>query len=184
MGDVMKIDINKIKVKDIIKDDVNEYLDLVTIVKANMNNPEWLGNFSKEDCVEIINNNGSIVVFYYEDNVVGAGLLIPSSQKDLEKFLSGDFKLEDVVDFGPQMVHPNYIGNNIQMLIIKKLEEVSIKKGYKYIITTVHPDNIFSIKNILKSGFYEIGNVILKRGPRNVYRKDISNMKKEILWKT
>lgn len=169
----MKININKIKTAQIKEQELDEYLKLFAIVKGNMEHPEWLGDFSKEDYINILNNGGNIIGFWYNKELVGAGVLIPSTQKDLEKFLSNDLDYNEVVDFGPQMVHPNYIGNKIQTLIIENLELISKRKNYKYALGTVHPDNIFSINNLLKSDFIKIGEVVLKRGPRNVYRKEI-----------
>lgn len=173
MGDFMKIDIKQINTIHFKEQEIGEYLELVSKVKKNMEHPEWLGDFSNEDYISILKNGGNIIGFRYENELVGAGVLIPPTQSDLEKFLSSDLNYNDVIDFGPQMVHPNYVGNKIQSLIIETLELISKKRNYKYVLGTVHPDNIFSINNLLKSGFIKIGEVVLKRGPRNIYRKEI-----------
>ena len=169
----MKIDLDKINVIHINDKNIDEYLKLVIIVKNNMSNPEWLGDFSREDYNKILNNGGEIIGFIYNENLIAAGVLIPSTQKDLEKFLSKDLDYKKTIDFGPQMVHPDYIGNGIQGLIIDTLDLISRHKKYEYALSTVHPDNIFSINNLLKKSFVYVGRVELKRGPRNVYRKKI-----------
>ena len=55
------------------------------------------------------------------------------------------------------------------------MEETSnvatVENGYKYAVTTIHPDNIFSIRNVLKDDFKKVGSKEFKRGPREIYFK-------------
>ena len=169
----MKINVDNIRINYIEPKELDEYLNLVSVVKENMEHPEWLGDFSKEDYINILNNDGYIRIFKYDDKMIAAGVLIPSTQKYLEKFLSGQLSCNEVIDYGPQMVHPNYVGNGIQTMIIKDLDYIARQKGYKYALGTVHPENIYSINNLLKNDFIKIGEVQLKRGLRNIYRKEL-----------
>lgn len=168
-----KININEIEIIKLKESDLEEYLDLILTVKNNMEHPEWLGDFSKEEYINILNNKGGIIGFKHNHNLIGAGVLIQSTKEELEKFLLSDLQLDDVINFGPQMVHPKYIGNKIQKLIIENLESISKVKNYKYALGTIHPNNIFSQKNLLESEFIRIGEFILKRGPRDLYLKEI-----------
>lgn len=36
----------------------------------------------------------------------------------------------------------------------------------------MHPDNIYSINNLLKKDFIKLSDIVLKIGPRNIYRKN------------
>lgn len=69
------------------------------------------------------------------------------------------------------MVHPDYIGNGLQSIILEYLQRKSKEQNYKYAISTIHPDNIYSIRNFVNNNFEILGTIELKRGPRNVYRK-------------
>lgn len=169
----MKIDINEVKGYILKIEELSNYLDLVSIVKSNMPNPEWLGDLSEEDYINMLNNGSIIRVYKYNEMIIAAGVLIPSTEKDLNKFLSSDLDYKEVIDYGPEFVHPNYIGNGIQRMIIKDLDSIALSKGYKYALGTVHPDNVTSINNLLKNDFIKIGSVILKRGIRNIYRKEL-----------
>ncbi len=172
----MKIDLRELELKEISEIELDNYLSLISDVKNNMEHPEWLGDFSKEDYINLIKNNAHIYACIYNDELIAAGVLIPSSEKDLNKFLSQDLNHMEVVDFGPEVVHPNYVGNGLQDRIIKFLEKKSIEFGYKYGLVTIHPDNIYSIKNLINNGFLEIGYVELKRGPRKIYRKNLKDL--------
>ena len=39
---------------------LDDYLYLYKYVRDNMENPEWLGTFTKEEIIEILNNKGKI----------------------------------------------------------------------------------------------------------------------------
>lgn len=40
-------------------------------------------------------------------------------------------------------------------------------------ISTIHPDNVYSISNLVKGGFILVGSREFKRGLRNVYLKEL-----------
>ena len=58
---------------------------------------------------------------------------------------------------------------------LKYLDEYVKTKGYKITIGTIHPDNIYSINNLIKDGFVLTGKRSFKRGPRNIYVKKLIN---------
>lgn len=61
----MKIDINKLLINLIEEDKLDEYMNLLAITKKSMEHPEWLGNFSKEEYINLINNNSKIYAWFY-----------------------------------------------------------------------------------------------------------------------
>lgn len=82
----MKIDINKLVVKLIEENSLDEYMNLVTTTKKSMEHPEWLGDFSKEDYINLLKNNSKIYSWFYCNKMIAAGVMIPARQKDIEKF--------------------------------------------------------------------------------------------------
>ena len=150
--------------------DIDKYIEFREYVKSHMEHPEWLGNFTKEEIELIINNNGKLWVYYDNDIPVCSMMLIPSRQKDLDKF-GIDLDYKDVIDYGPIFVSPEYVGNGLQLKMLKEEDEYSINLGYKYAATTVHPDNIFCIRNMLKDDFIYKNQREFTRGIRNIYLK-------------
>lgn len=149
---------------------LDDYIEFKELVKQNMKYPEWLGDFSKEDLEELLLNNSKIWVYYERDIPVCSMMFIPSTEKSLAKFdLQLDYK--EVGDYGPMFVNPKYIGNKLQYQMLKQLDDYAIENNYRYIASTIHPDNIYSISNLLKDGFILKGNKEFKRGPRNIYLK-------------
>ena len=154
--------------------DINleEYVNFRELVKKNMTNPEWLGDFSIEDLENLLANNSKIWMYYKDDEPVCSMMIIPSTQKDIDKF-ELDLNHVEVVDYGPMMVNPKYVGNKLQFQMLEKQDEYSSSNGYKYAVSTIHPDNIFSINNFLKDNFELCGQKEFKRGIRNIYTKKL-----------
>ena len=46
-----------------------------------------------------------------------------------------------------------------------------MEQGYKYAVGTIHPDNSYSIINLLKYDFELVGTKKFTRGIRNIYIK-------------
>lgn len=157
-----------------INDNINlkEYIKFRELVKENMPNPEWLGEFTKEELIEMLNNNTKIWIYYLNKEPVCSMMLIPSTEKDISKFeLNISHTL--AVDYGPIFVNPKYQGNGLQYQMLQILDKYVKEHNYKYIITTIHPDNIYCIRNFLKDDFKLINQKVFKRGPRNIYLKEI-----------
>ena len=151
--------------------DLDKYLEFREYVKESMEHPEWLGNFTKEELEIMLKNNSKIWIYYLNNIPVCSMMLIPSDEKSLKKFeLNLNYK--EVVDYGPMFVNPNYVGNSLQYKMLLELDSYCIRLGYKYAACTVHPDNIYSINNIVKDDFKHINTKEFKRGIRNIYLKE------------
>ena len=157
----------------VVSDNINidEYISFRESVKANMEHPEWLGDFSKEDLSFILNNGSKIWIYYLNNECVCSMMMIPSDEASINKFeLSLDYR--DVVDYGPMMVNPKFVGNKLQYQMLKELDSYCINLGYKYAAGTIHPNNIYSINNLVKDDFKLINQKEFKRGIRNIYLKE------------
>lgn len=149
---------------------LNEYIKYREKVKENMEHPEWLGDFTIDQLNTMLNNNSKIWMYFNNNDFVCSMMMIPATKKDLEKFgLNIDFS--KVVDYGPLFVNCEYIGNGLQYQMLCELDSYCISLGYKYAIGTIHPDNFYSINNLLKDGFQLVGQKEFKRGIRNIYLK-------------
>ena len=153
--------------------DLDEYVNFRELVKQNMEYPEWLGDFSKNDLVNMLKNGSKIWVFYKDNEPVASMMLIPSDEDALRKF-GLDLNYREVVDYGPMFVNPKYVGNKLQYQMLQKIDKYSKSLGYKYAVGTIHPDNKYSINNLVKAGFELKGTRTFKRGVRNIYLKEFN----------
>ena len=154
------------------KIDVDKYIEYRENVKKEMKEPDWLGDFSKDDILYMLDNNSKIWMYFKDEEFICSMMLIPSTKKDLDKF-GIDLDFNEVVDYGPMFVNPKYVGNSLQYQMLKELDEYSSNKGYKYAISTVHPNNIYSINNLIRDEFELVGYRIFTRGERNIYYKKL-----------
>ena len=58
--------------------------------------------------------------------------------------------------FGPVFVNFDYLGNGLMYQMLLKFDEYLKSIGYKYVMTTVHPDNVFSSNNMIKYGMKKV----------------------------
>lgn len=157
-----------------IDDNINldEYIEFREKVKKNMEHPEWLGDFSKEDLINLLNNSSKIWIYYLNKEPVCSMMLIPSDEKALSKF-ELDLYYKEVADYGPMFVNPKFVGNGLQYQMLKVMDKYCVNLGYKYVASTIHPDNIYSINNLVKDSFEYKNTKQFKRGMRNIYLKKL-----------
>ena len=149
---------------------LDKYIEFREYVKNNMEHPDWLGDFSKEDLINLVNNGSKIWVYYLNNEIVCSMMIISSSKDVLSKF-DMNLNYKDVVEYGPMFVNPKYVGKGLQYQMFLELDEYSNKLGYKYAVGTVHPDNIYSINNFIKDRFILFNQKEFKRGIRDIYLK-------------
>ncbi len=153
--------------------DLDKYIEFREYVKKNMEHPEWLGDFTKEELEIMLKTNSKIWIYYLNQEEVCSMMLIPATKRALEKFeINLDYK--QVVDYGPMMVNPKFVGHGLQFQMLQEIDKYSINHNYKYAIGTIHPDNIYSIRNLIKDDFELVNFKEFKRGPRNIYMKKLT----------
>lgn len=152
--------------------DLDKYIEFREYVKSTMKYPDWLGDFSKEDLINLVNNESKIWIYYLGDEPVCSMMLISSDEEALLKF-GLDLNYKDVVDYGPMFVSPKYVGKGLQTEMIKEMDRYCVSLGYKYAVSTIHPDNVYSINNFIKDKFIFFNQKEFKRGIRNIYLKVI-----------
>ncbi len=149
---------------------IDEYITFREFILSQMEHPEWLGVFSKEDLLTLLNNHSKIWMYYLEGEIVCSMMFIPATEKDRIRFdLENDYK--QVANYGPMMVNPKYRGNHLQYQMLQVLDQYAKENGYQYAVVTISPENSFSIHNIEKDNFQLIKQKQFTRGLRNIYLK-------------
>ncbi len=168
-----------IKLKDLIvvdtKIDIDEYIKVRDTIKSRMSNPEWLGDFTKEDIIKLLNNGSKIWMFYDNKEFVCSMMFIPSDKESIIKMNIDNINYKEVADYGPMFVNDKYRGNGLQYEMLKYLDNYSINNDFKYAVVTVHPDNKYSINNLIKDKFIKHDELMFKRGIRIIYKKGLKD---------
>lgn len=154
--------------------DIDEYLEFYKRIRTSMEFPEWLGNFTKEKILNILNQGGKIWVYYYLNEIVCSFMYIQADENATELF-NINIDANFVGECGPILVSPKYRGNGLQNQMLSILQKYCINKQLKLILTTIHPDNIYCINNFTKHNYKFIKQVLLNRGKRNLYIKELGD---------
>ena len=131
---------------------LDKYLEFYNNVRNNMEHPEWLGTFTKEEIEELLSIGGKLFNYYDNDEIVCSFFYLPCSNKSLQKH-NINYDESIVGSCGPIMVNPKYIGNGLQSQMIKELEAYCKSINKKYCYTRIHPDNVYCINNFTKANY-------------------------------
>lgn len=88
---------------------------------------------------------------------------IPSSNKSLKKHHI-DYNESITGSLEPIMVRKEYVGNNLQLAMLKVINNYAKSLGKSHLFTKAHKDNIYSIHNILKDDYKIIDEYENERG--------------------
>lgn len=149
---------------------LDEYLFLYNYVRDNMEHPEWLGTFSREEIEEILNIGGKIWMYYDKEIPVCSVFYIPVSNKSLRKH-NIEYDESITGSLGPVMVRKEYVGNGLQTAMQEVINRYAKSIGKEHMFTKAHADNIYSVRNILKDGYKVVDEYENERGPMVAFVK-------------
>ncbi len=152
---------------------LDDYLKLYKYVRDNMEHPEWLGTFTRDEIIEILNVGGKIWLYYDNSNLVCSMFYIPSSKKSLVKH-NVNYNEELVGSLGPIMVSPDYVGHGYQIKMMNILDEYCRSINKKYIFTKVCSDNLYSLNNMLKDNYKVVDEYESERRMDTAFIKEIN----------
>lgn len=159
--------------------DLNELSQLMSQTHQTMEHPEW---FAADDDIYLkkhLEKHGFIVTAR-TDNGTLAGFFVIKYPAVSENYLGhllnfSDTQLQQTVYMDSAVVSPKFQGHHLQFRMLQNAE-AQLKNQFKHCLclATVHPDNRFSLNNMLKNG-YEIQLTATLYGglPRYVLLKDL-----------
>lgn len=153
--------------------DLDYYIKFRDSVRSKMEIPEWLGEIPKEELEEMLSIGGKIWMYYIGDVPVCTWMFIPAGEDAKEDLEMEGIDYNLMGDIGPVFVNFDYLGHGLMHQMLIKYDEYLKSIGYKYVMTTVHPDNLFSSNNMVKNGMKKVSQKVFKRGPRNIYFKEL-----------
>lgn len=156
--------------------DTEAHIALLQEVYASMTNPEWFCLDNPEEVRQMIADRiMELWVAMDGDRLAGSlTILIPGLQEFNYGYDLGfsQEELLNVIHMDTAAVHPDYRGLGLQQKLIEAAEAELEKRGGHILLCTVHPENRFSLNNVLKQG-YSIQKELPKYGStRYILRKD------------
>ena len=157
--------------------DTEPFIELMALVRQNMDHKEWL-YLDEPDEVREMMKDGTMSLWVAVDGerIVGAfNILSPKLGAKNYGYSIGltDAELMQVVNMDTAVVHPDYRGMGLQKCLMRCAEEEIAKSGKHILMCTVHPDNRFSLNNVLSQGYAICRTVPMYGSVRHVLRKNI-----------
>lgn len=164
-------------------EDVNALAEVMDRVADNMNNPAW---FIRDDAAFIGARIGSVPLSKEDRGFVLKAMADTDKGPVLAGFFMVDFpgtgernlghhlnwdeeKLKQVAHMDSVVILPEFRGNGLQYRLMEQAEALILAEtDFTKLLATVHPDNAFSLHNILKQG-YEIAGEVMKYGTYRRY---------------
>ena len=140
---------------------LREAYEIVNKVDQGMNVPEWFVAESYEEFDFWMNEErGILYLAVDEDENVGAMFfaILPGLHPDN---LGYDLNMEEeqlklCAMMDTAAVLPGVRGHHLQYELMQHAEADLREMGYKYLLCTVHPENVFSRSNVMKQGYEKL----------------------------
>lgn len=157
--------------------DTENFIKLLYDVQAAMPHKEWFYLDPPEEIREMMaDGTMQLWVAMDGDQLAGAfDILIPGTQEFNYGHDLGftEEELLRVINMDTAAVHPDYRGQGLQRRLMQEAEKEIAGIGQRILLCTVHPDNPYSLNNVLKQG-YTIQKKLEKYGSvRYILRRDL-----------
>lgn len=165
---------------EIVKGTTNDaacFIQFLYDIREKMETKEWF-YLDSPDVMKNMIEGGTLEFWLAKDgsqiaavfDLVRPGLCEINYGYDLRL---SDEELKRVINMDNVAVHPDYRGNALQTKLIKYVEEQLCNEGNFILLCTIHPENTYSLRNVISQG-YKIQKRIEKYGSvRYLLRKDI-----------
>lgn len=143
------------------------FIHLLYQVQASMERKDWF-YLDPPEVIREMMVKGIMELWVAMDGnrLVGALSILHPGLTEFNYGYDLDFdedRLLKVVCMDSAAVHPDYRGMGIQKRLLETAEAELQGAAERYLVCTIHPENVFSLKNALKQG-YEIQRTLEKYG--------------------
>lgn len=157
--------------------DTQAYIRMMYEIRQTMSNKEWFFLDPPEEVLEMM-QTGMMQLWIAEDNGHLAGgfdYIIPEL-RELNYGYDLDLSREElmrVVQMDTAAVYPAFRGQGLQKRLMEAAELEIRQKPGRILLCTIHPDNRYSLDNVLKQGYSIEKKVEKYNSVRYVLRKDL-----------
>lgn len=166
-----------IEIRKGTKQDTETFIRLMASVRQSMDHKEWLYLDPPEDVRDMMKNGVmSLWVAMDGNQMVGAfDALHPGLDAYNYGYVLGYSKedLQLVINMDTAVVHPEYRGLGLQKKLMRYAEETLSMNGKHILLCTVHPDNRYSLNNVLSQGYTIQKTTQMYGSVRHVLAKEI-----------
>lgn len=158
--------------------DVPGIMAVMDEAKNLSEHPEWFVADDEDFVRRHLSEEGFVIVAVAEDGQIAGFFLVkePRPDENLGVYLDFDSeKLKQVAVMDSAAVGTAYRGNGLQGRMLKEAEKTLDTQKFRYLMCTIHPENIYSLQNMQRHG-YEVKKTVQCYGglPRHILLKELS----------
>ena len=163
-----------IQIRKIAMEELNKYLEFSHIVKDMMAEDDWFFLDPDEEVREMMARDAVGIWLAEDGDRIAAAFCIV--YPGVEEFNIGydlefsEEELKRVVHMDTAAVHPDYRGRGLQNRMMAHAEQ---ELGGRILLCTIHPDNCYSLNNVLKLGYTIEKKTERYDSVRYILRKDL-----------
>ena len=163
-----------IQIRKISMEELDKYLEFSHIVKEQMCQNDWFFLDPDEEVREMMEHDRVGIWLAEDGDRIAAVFCIV--YPGLDAFNIGydlgfsEEELKQVVHMDTAAVHPDYRGRGLQNRMMLHAEQ---ELGGRILLCTIHPDNRYSLNNVLKLGYAIEKKVERYDSVRYILRKDL-----------
>jgi GNAT superfamily N-acetyltransferase len=158
--------------------DTEKYITLLRTVRDGMTRKDWFYLDKSEDVRNMMRSGAMELCVAMDGDTMAGGFNI--LHPGLDEYNYGydlNFSKEEllkVIHMDTAVVHPDYRGNKLQQRLMAMIEEeLKVRFPGGILLTTVHPENLYSLYNVQSLG-YTVAKRLPKYGSeRFILRKDM-----------
>lgn len=159
------------------REDTENFIRLLAFVRQGMTHKEWFYLDPPEDVREMMNSGiMRLWVAMDGDRLAGAfDALMPGLEAYNYGYQLGfsTEELRNVINMDTAAVHPDYRGRHLQRRLLQAAEAELSGNGEKHLLCTIHPENLYSLRNALAQGYAIQKTLPMYGSVRHILRKDI-----------
>ncbi|MBB6215304.1 ribosomal protein S18 acetylase RimI-like enzyme [Anaerosolibacter carboniphilus] len=138
------------------KEKMDEIMKLQDIVYEHVENKETYHPNTLEENYDILDVGGHILGVYFKSQLIAFRIIDTPGlgNRNLGKDLDfSEEELKKVAIFDSTVVHPDFRGHGLQFKTLLKSKEILFQQGYSHGLATISPNNLYSVRNLIKAGF-------------------------------
>jgi predicted GNAT superfamily acetyltransferase len=138
------------------KEKMDDVMKLQDIVYDHVENKETYHPNTIEENYDILDVGGHILGVYFKNQLVAFRIIDTPGLGDRNLGKDLNFSEEDlwkVSIFDSTVVHPDFRGHGLQFKTLQKSKEILLQQGYQHGLATISPNNLYSVRNLIKAGF-------------------------------
>ena len=157
-------------------EDLSEILALQRTVTQNVGDSELFVSTTREELEDSLRNDWCLAV-YDGDKMVAFTLMVRNriTERNLGVYLGYcEEELLQCVTYDTTFVHPDYRGFGLQRELGRMKDEAAVRMGAREALSTISPQNAYSLSNARQRGFAICEERILYSGVRRyLMRKEL-----------